>query len=123
MVKLNAPQKPAKAGHSATLILPYCHPQPCLPARHDDRAPALHRPPSFDQTQPECPVAVISRGGGETAAFIGTPFEFIMAAVADDPERESLNGGVLAEHDAGSLEDTISNANRRVLMPLATAME
>src|SRR5216683_4020753 len=66
------------------------HSEPRLPARDDDRAPALHNPPSLDQTQPECPVAVIPRGGGKTAAFIDAPLEFIMAAVADDSERESL---------------------------------
>jgi hypothetical protein len=85
-------------------------PEPRLPARNEDRAPALHRAPSLDKTQPESPVAVIPRGGGKTAAFIDAPLEFIMAAVADDSERESFNGGVLVEHGAGSLECTMSNA-------------
>lgn len=100
--------------------LPHCHPEPRLPARNEDRTPVPDRTPSLHQTQPERPVAVVSRGGSKAAAFIDAPLEFIVAAVADDPERESLNGGVLAEHDAGSLEYTMSNANRPVLMPSAT---
>lgn len=85
-------------------------PQPYLPAWNHCWAPALDRPPSLDQTQPELPVALVPRGGGETAAFIDAPLEFVMAAIADDPEGEGLNGGLGAEHDTGSWECTISNA-------------
>jgi hypothetical protein len=52
------------------------------------------RLPSLDQTKPERPVAVIPGGSRKTAAFVGAPFEFVMAPRADDSEREILNGGV-----------------------------
>jgi hypothetical protein len=100
------------------------YPEPRLPARSEDWTPAFHRPPSRDQTQPERPVAVVSRSGGKAAAFIDAPFEFIMAAVADDPERESLNGGVmnggvLAKHDAGSFKNAQCRTRiANVLLPL-----
>jgi hypothetical protein len=42
--------------------------------------------PSLHQTQPEHPVAVIPRGGGKAATFVGAPLEFIMAAGADNSQ-------------------------------------
>jgi hypothetical protein len=77
--------------------------KPPLPAASSDhRVPAPHRLPALHQTQPERLVAVIPRGRGEAAAFVGTPVEFIVAAGADQSERESLNSGVLDEHGSGS---------------------
>jgi hypothetical protein len=52
----------------------------------EDRASALHQLPALHQAQPERLVAVIARSGSKTAAFVGAPFEFVVAAGADDSE-------------------------------------